>query len=169
MQPHTLSPATLANIQELIESNYAGRDELYAAVETLDDDARKNVCRRLAEHLGGHAAELEQILLSNGDERFDPTSVEFIDHLSERMFLKIVKDQQGEANVLKAIEQCERNLKEKYDQMLRSTPESEAVGILERQRDEVEFGEQILHTMHDPPDEKPSDGASLDGTASPES
>ena len=36
-----LDKVTLAKIQELIEANFTGRDELYAAAESLDDEARK--------------------------------------------------------------------------------------------------------------------------------
>ena len=147
MVPRMLSHSTLARIRHLIEANFAGRDELYAALETLDDDARKNICKRLAEHLAGHAVELSQILLANGHGKYDLSEVEFIDHLAERTFLEMVKDIYGESRVLAAIEQCERNLKDKYDRMLTSMPEVETEGILQHQRGEVEFGEQVLHTM----------------------
>jgi hypothetical protein len=147
MIPRKLNHSTLKAIRELIEANFAGRDELYAAVETLDDDARRNICVRLAEHLAGHAAELSQILLANGRSEYKLSEVEFIDYLAERTFLEMVKDVHGETRVLASIEQCERNLKEKYDRMLTSIPEAEIAGILQHQRGEVEFGEQVLHTM----------------------
>jgi hypothetical protein len=147
MIPRILNQSTLKSIRELIEANFAGRDELYAAVETLDDDARRNICTRLAEHLAGHAIELSQILLANGHSKYALSDIEFIDHLTERTFLEMVKDMHGESRVLASIEQCERNLKEKYDQLLNSMPEEEIAGILQDQRGEVEFGEQVLHTM----------------------
>ncbi|MHB0958517.1 MAG: hypothetical protein ACYC0X_16790 [Pirellulaceae bacterium] len=149
MVPRQLSEPTLAKIRELIEANFAGRDEMYAAAETFDDVARKNICKRLAEHLAAHAVELNQILLVNGHGRYDLADVEFIDHLSERTFLEMVKELHGEKRVVTAIEQCERNLKEKYDRMLESMPEAEAEDVLGRQRDQVEFGEQVFHTMQE--------------------
>lgn len=150
MLPHTLSESTLAKIRALIEANFAGRDELYAAMETLDDDMKKNMCQRLAEHLADHAAELEQILLANAENaegHYDLNDIEFIDQLSERTFLEMVKDLHGEQRVVAAIEQCERKLKELYDRLLASTPEPEAEGVMQRHRKDVEFGEQVLHTM----------------------
>jgi uncharacterized protein (TIGR02284 family) len=151
-----LSGSTLDKIRVLIDANFSGRDELYAAAESLDDEARKGVCRRLAEHLADHAAELEQILLASSDRGIDELDADFIDHLSERTFLEMVKDLHGESRVLAENEQCERNLKEKYDRMIRATSESEAEGVLKRHRDDVEFAENVLHAMQAPPDSAPS-------------
>jgi uncharacterized protein (TIGR02284 family) len=157
MTLHQLSASTLERIRELIDANFTGRDELYAAVETLDDEARKGVCRRLAEHLADHAAELEQILLASSERGLDDFDAAFIDNLSERAFLEMVKELHGEARVLAEIEQCERKLKEKYDQMIQATSERDAEGVLKRQRDDVEFAEHVLHSMQEPPSKAPSD------------
>jgi hypothetical protein len=162
MMYHQLSGPTLDRIRELIDANFSGRDELYAAVETLDDEARKVVCRRLAEHLADHAAELEQIVLASSDRGIDMTDPDFIDHLSERTFLEMVKDLHGESQVLAEIEQCERNLKEKYDRMIRATSEQDAEGVLKRHRDDIEFAEHVLHAMQEPPDAPPSDDRNAD-------
>jgi hypothetical protein len=163
MRPYALSESTLTKIRELVEANFAGRDELYAAVETLDDGASKDICRRLAEHLAAHGTELAQILIANQDFQFDLADIEFIDDLSERTFLEMVKEVHGEACVLASIEQCERNLKNKYERMLKSMPETkadaEAGAVLQRQRDQVEFGENVVHTMHKATD-KPNDADS---------
>ena len=155
MTPYHLNQTTLAKIRELIEANFAVRDELYAAAESLDDEARKKVCRRLADHLGGHAAELQQILLSTNSDVVDVADVDFVDYIAEQTFLTMVRELHGSARVIAAVEQSERNLKGKYDEALQSVPEREAEGVLERQRSDVEFGEQVLHCMQDNPDVKP--------------
>jgi hypothetical protein len=112
MRNHRLGDATLAKIRELIEANFAGRDELYAAAETLDDEARKKVCRRLAEHLAGHAVELEKIALASSED-IDIADVEFIDYIAEEAFLHMVKELHGSSRVIASVEQCEHNLKDK--------------------------------------------------------
>ena len=48
-------------VQKLIESSYAGRDELCAAAELLESGWRSHVCRRLGQLVAGHAAQLQQI------------------------------------------------------------------------------------------------------------
>jgi len=144
---HPLSHGTLMSIRELAEANFAGRDELYAAVATVDDAPRKNICKQLADHLAAHGTELRQILVSSGHGDFDVADYQFLDHLTERMFLEMVKEVHGESSVLAAIEQCERNLKDRYDRTLESVPEQDAAGLLQRQRNQVEFGEQVAQTM----------------------
>ncbi len=57
---------TLVKIQKLIEGNFAGRDELYAAAESLDSGSREHICRRLADHLAANAIELQQLLVASG-------------------------------------------------------------------------------------------------------
>ena len=78
MSPTQLNRIALRKIQELIEANFAGRDELQAAAESLDDDARQRVCRRLANHLASHAAELQQIVTACGAEPAGPLDMEVI-------------------------------------------------------------------------------------------
>lgn len=63
MSLRNLDNETLAKIQGLVEVRFSGRDKLYSVASHLDDSQRSSVCRKLADHLAGHAAELQQILL----------------------------------------------------------------------------------------------------------
>jgi hypothetical protein len=71
-----LDQSTLVKFQELIEVNFTGRAELYAAADSLEDKARQQVCRRLADHLAaGHAVELQQLLTACGVHPTEPFDV----------------------------------------------------------------------------------------------
>jgi hypothetical protein len=65
--------------QDVLRTALASRDALmFAASARVDDDTLRRFCRAVADHLGGQAAELSQLLvahgcrpLSPGDERLD--------------------------------------------------------------------------------------------------
>lgn len=138
-----LDQVTLAEIQKLVEANFAGRDELYAAAGKLDDEARKQVCRKLADHLGGHAAELQQVLLAHGTEPVGPSE---IPALADALF-DLVKATRGPSGVIGAAEKCEHDVKEEYDCAIDAAASKDAEELLHKQREEVEFGEQVLRSM----------------------
>jgi hypothetical protein len=144
MVPYALDANTLAAIRRLVESNYVGRDELYAAADVLDNDARQSVCRRLAEFLAAHAAELQQILLGCHAK---PVEIEDIPVVAEHGLFDILKARGGSAGVIAAAERCEHAVKEEYDRAVEATADDRAKGVLHRQRKDVEFGEQVLHVM----------------------
>lgn len=146
MVPRELDKQTLEAIRRLVEANYVGRDMLYAAAEMMDDDTRDSVCRRLAEFLAGHAAELQQILMGCGAK---PVEIEDIPAVAELVLFDLVKANRGEAGVIEAAECCEQSVEEKYDQAVDDAQNSEAQAIMERQKKDVEFGEQVLRTMRD--------------------
>jgi uncharacterized protein (TIGR02284 family) len=141
-----LSPQTLDRIQQLISANFAVRDELYAAARSLDDEARQQVCRRLAEHLAGHAVELQQILTASGERPVGPLDM---NSLAEALF-ESAKQSHGESGVLAAAVEREHNLKEDYDRALDYVSQPQAENVLKRQREGVEFGEQVLRGMSAP-------------------
>lgn len=141
-----LNPETLVKIQQLIVANFAGRDELYAAAQSLDDSARQQVCRRLAEHLAGHAVELQQILTASGQKPAGPLDLDYIAHA----LCESAKKSRGEQGVLATAAERERVLKEDYDRALNTMSHPQAENVLRRQREEVEFGEQVLHGMRGP-------------------
>jgi uncharacterized protein (TIGR02284 family) len=148
MLPTELRPEDLGKFQELIEANFTGRDELYAAARSMDDEARQQVCRRLAEHLAGHAAELQQIVAASGSDPAEPLDVEPI---AEALF-ELAKMNHGERGVIDSAIEGERNLRKEYDRAIEDTSNPEATNTLHRQRDDVEFGEQILRGMERPVD-----------------
>ena len=141
-----LDQVTLTEIQKLVEANFAGRDELHAAAEKLDDEARKQVCRRLADHLGGHAAELQQVLLAHGAEPVGPGD---IPALADALF-DLVKATRGPSGVIGTAEECEHDVKEEYDRAIDAASSKDAEGLLRKQRDEVEFGEKVLRSIKEP-------------------
>ena len=143
MPPTKPDRKALEKIQKLIEANFAGRDELQAAAESLDDEARQRVCRQLADHLAGHAAELQQIVTACGAEPTGPLDLESI---ASALF-DLAKMNSGERGVLKAVAEGEDNLKADYDRAIDAVSDQETEDMLRRQRDEVEFGEQVLRGM----------------------
>lgn len=152
MPPIELSRVALDRIQELIQANFTGRDELYAAAESLDDESRQRVCRRLAEFLAGHAVDLQQIVTAQGVEPAGPLDIESI---AQTLF-DLAKLNRGEPGVLQAAAEGERDLKESYDRAIDAAAGPESEDLLRRQRDDVEFGEQILRDMGQASGGKPS-------------
>jgi len=144
------NPATLDKIQQLITANFAGRDELYAAARSLDNDARQRVCQRLAEHLAGQAVELQQILTASGQRPTGPLDMNW---LADALF-ESAKRAGGERGVLHTAVACEQTLKEGYDRALNDLSHPQAENVLKRQRDGVEFGEQVLRGMETPGERK---------------
>lgn len=130
-------------MQRLIEQNFTGRDELYAAAESLDDEDGGRVCRRLAEHLADHAIYLQQILAANGYVPLEPTD---IPELTIRLF-DLVKSQKTSKAVIAAAENCEHVVRDAYDDAIDSTENQQLGGLLREQREDVEFGEEVLRAM----------------------
>ena len=60
---NTIDQATVEKVQDLIRTNLASRDTLYAMADKLSGPAGEKVCRRLADELGGNVADLQQLLL----------------------------------------------------------------------------------------------------------
>ena len=141
-----LNSETLDKIQKLIVANFAVRDELYAAAASLDHDARQQVCNRLAEHLAGHAVELQQILIASGQTPAEPLDL----HVMAQAVYEWAKKSHGEPGVLDTAANRERDLKENYDQALDDMSHPQAENVLQRQRKEVKFGEQVLDGMRGP-------------------
>jgi uncharacterized protein (TIGR02284 family) len=151
-----LDEATLRKLQRLVEANFAGRDELYAAANSLNSADRENVCKRLAEHLAANAIELQQILAASGA---DPASPPDTQAVAKRLF-QLAKANRGSERVLDAAESCEINLKYEYDLAIQDTPNREAEAMLERQRDDVEFGQRMIRSMKKSWDSTESDRVS---------
>lgn len=147
-----LSPQMITRIEELVDASFCGRDELYAAAKTLDDERRSRICHQLAEHLAGHAIELQQLLTVNRHQPPQPIDT----YAVAEAFFQLAMNRDGEAEVLKIAENCERTVKERFEKVIESAPEGDTSAILSRQRDNIEFGEQVLQSMQEPPP-KPQD------------
>ena len=109
---------------------------------------RSRVCRKLADHLAGHAAELQQLLLANGGDHIEPLDMYSV----AEAFFTAAKRREGEAGVLSVAEECERIVKERFDEVIEVTKRDDTAAMLERQRDDIEFGERVLQTMQDLPE-----------------
>jgi uncharacterized protein (TIGR02284 family) len=143
MMLRLMDRATLPCLQDLIQANFAGRDRLYAAAATLDDRAQKTVCRRLADQLADHAAELQQVVLANAG---DPGDCDETYLAAESLFDEVWQGS-GEPGVLRTAEDYEREMKQRYDAAIEQTSDREVEGLLRRHRNNIEFGEYVLCCM----------------------
>ena len=143
MQPRELDKKTLDKIRELVEANFGGRDELYAAAESLDDQDAERVCRRLAEHLAGHATDLQHILAACGHEVTGPLD---IDDIVAALF-ESIKQQQGAPGIFEVAEGKQRDLKRGYDRAIEETTTEDTKELLRGQRNQIEFAESVLRRM----------------------
>ncbi len=138
-----LNQEAMGRIQKLIEANFTGRDELYAAAQSLDDEARRRVCRRLADHLAGHAAELQQIVTACGVPPAEPLDTESMAHA----LFELAKMNHGEQGVLDAAAHGEQNLKDEYERAIDATSDRRTESVLHRQKKDVTLGEEVLRGM----------------------
>ncbi len=143
MLPKPLEQKTLAWLQELLELDFAGRDELYAVADSLENEDCREICRRLAEFLAGHAAELQQIVVGSGNDPAGPLDLDEIAHA----LIEGIKSHRGNSGVLGVAETVEREVRQEYDRAIRSTDDRDAEGMLQRQRQEIEFAERVLRTI----------------------
>jgi uncharacterized protein (TIGR02284 family) len=141
-----LRPETLEKIQQLIVANFAGRDELYTAADSLEEGAQQRVCRRLAEHLAGYAVELQQILTAAGERPAGPLDLSVLAHA----LYESARRTRGQQGVLAAAAEREHDLKVDYDRAMDNLSHPQAENLLRRQRDGVEFDEQVLHGLRGP-------------------
>lgn len=140
-----LTPYTILRIEALIEAIFAGRDELAAAATTLDDPRHDRTCRQLSDMLDRHAVELRQLLLPHG-KRLNPPA----DVLAQSIaFFEFAKARNGAAGVLRIAANCYRLVRDQYDMVLDTNPESSLTSTLHRQRLLVEVGCQTLHTLRE--------------------
>lgn len=154
MFPHNMPPEALEQIQKLVEANFAGRDELNAAAASIDDDRRKAIVRQLADHLADHAIELQQIVTANGQKAWVPESIYSI----AGALFDLITANRGPDGVIAAAERCEQNVVQAYDKAIAATQDPDTEGMLRRQRDEAEFGKNVLHCMSELlPDESATD------------
>ena len=146
MRLKNLDDTTLSKIQEMVEVTFAGRDRLYSAASHLDDEDRSEICRELADHLAGHAAELQQILTATGNDPKGPLDF----HGIVDALLESIRSQSGDSGVLDAAEKYTHEVKEDFDQAIEDTPDPDAREVLRHHRNGVEFGERVLRNLGRP-------------------
>ncbi len=140
-----IDQATLDGIQDLIRTNLVSRDSLYAAAKNLDSETLQRICRRLADELGGHVAELQQFLLVRHEQPIGPD-----DNVVSKLRVIVAEAlQQSPAEViaLEAGEKCTHELKKQYEEAIEHTGNRQAKGILHQQRKTVESGDDVLRAL----------------------
>jgi len=142
-----IDQSTLDAVQALIRTNLVSRDSLYAAADKLDGVALQNVCRRLADELGGHVADLQQLLLARGQTPVGPE-----DGLVKKLrfiVLDVLQQQQSAQQVVLEAEGREKSLKEEYDAAIGQSDDEQIKGLLHLQRKNAEFGGQVLEAIQE--------------------
>lgn len=146
MRLKNLDDKTLSKIQEMMEVTFAGRDKLYSAANHLDDEERRDICRKLADHLAGHAIQLQQILKATGSDPKGPLDI----HAIVDALLESIRSQSGDSGILDAAEKYTHEVKEDFDQAIEKTPDPDAREVLRHHRNGVAFGERVLRQMERP-------------------
>ena len=149
MRLKNLDDKTLSKIQEMVEVTFAGRDKLYSAANHLDDEERREICRQLADHLAGHAAQLQQILTASGNDPKGPLDI----HAIVDVLLESVCAHSGDSGVLDAAEKYTHEVKEDFDQAIEEIPDPDAREVLQHHRNGVEFGARVLRNLERPESE----------------
>ncbi len=135
------------HVRRLIAAGFAGRDELYAAAEALQDDGHRIVCDRLAAVLAGDATQLQQTLVRLGEEISDPTP-DSLESWDEAVFEE-AKRRQDETGVLNAAAAGMHRLRGCYEQALESPANVSLYRLLRMHCNDVVLSEQILRQMAD--------------------
>jgi len=151
MNDRKVDQESIQCLRRLIRSNFVARDELYAAARALDDEMLAEICRRLADDLGGNAADLQQLLAGLGAEPAEPDRVARRLH---EIVMEMLEQRQGQASVIAEAEAAEHQLREVYDEVIAATPDDQVEGLLKTQREDVVFGEKVLHKVKEA-DEEP--------------
>ncbi len=128
-----LDDATRTVVERLADATFAGRDELCAAADQCAEDAPRGLCRATADRLGGHGAELQQVLLAHGVEPTIPEDK--LGPASER-FARVAA-QRGTFGLMVAAEGCAIDIEKEYNRALRVAAGAEIRGMLAKQRTDV--------------------------------
>ena len=140
-----IDQTTLDELQDLIRTNLVARDSLYTAAENLDNETLQKICRRLADELGGHVAELEQFLLANHAQPVDPDDK--VVSLLRAIVLDALQQDSATVTALRMGEKCAQQLKSQYQEAIENTGNRRAQGLLHQQQKTVESGEDVLHAL----------------------
>jgi hypothetical protein len=130
------------SIQDLLVELFRVRDSLSASADMLADVDQCFICRKLSSQIGGNAADLQQIVFASGALPVEPRS-----DYSVRKSLSTALKRNGPPGVLKKVEHAERVLFEKYEQAMRRLDDPELTGLLEKQREDIEFADRVLSRL----------------------
>lgn len=141
---------TRQRIRALIQANFAGRDDLYAAADAFDSETLTLICRKLAEDLAGNAMELQQIARAAGMEKVNYRKV---GSQLQADLTEMLQQRGGDQAVLEEAQECEQLIRAEYDQAIAETESPAVEEVLRRQREKVEFGESVIQEVRPPEDE----------------
>jgi uncharacterized protein (TIGR02284 family) len=144
MRHEPLDETTQQHLLTLIQANFAGRDDLYAAAEKLSSHSLSMICRRLADELADNAIELQQIALAAGIEDVD---VEEFGAQLQAELIEMIAARGGDKAVLAEAEECEQTVERVYDDAITNADANALGDVLERQRENVEFGKNVAHGL----------------------
>jgi uncharacterized protein (TIGR02284 family) len=142
-----IDQATLDKVQDLIRTNLVSRDSLYAAADKLDGPALQMICRRLADELGGHVVDLQQVLLGRGQKPVGPE-----DELVKKLrfvVVEVLKQRPSSQQVVIEAEGRTRLLKKKYDAAIDHAEDGPIKSLLHKQRQNTEFGGEVLEAIEE--------------------
>lgn len=130
------------SIQELLIELFRARDKLCAAADVLTDADERYICRQLSCQHGGNAADLQQIVSASGVRPAGPRTERDV-----RQSLSSIQQLVGPNGVLDAAEQTEQMLTGKYEQAMRHVNDPQVAGLLDRQREDVEFADCVFRRL----------------------
>jgi len=142
--------ATLQHIVALIQANFAGRDDLYAAADALGSSTLSLICRRLAEDLASNAIELQQMALAAGIGEVD---INDIGSGLQAELMETLGQREGDIAVLEEVEACEQLIEHEYDQAIEQSA-GDVEDVLRRQRNNVHFGQSLVRELRSSNDQR---------------
>jgi uncharacterized protein (TIGR02284 family) len=144
IRPHSLDAKTIEQLRRIVAQTYAGRDDLYAAADSLNDEDLVTVCRKLADELAANSETLQQIILMQGAEAVAP---ETITSLLTKELASYLRENAPKKLILAGAKDSQSKLRGEYDAAIEATEDSEAEALLRRQREDVDFGERVLRRL----------------------
>jgi len=138
--------STIDRLQALLNEMFRARDELYAAAESLADADESYICRRLADRLGGQAADLQQIIIASGFRPVEPRSQGDVEAMRAS-----IRSQPSDRGILEIVGQVEQLLTEQYDLAIEHLDDLEVADLLSKQREEAEFADCVVRRLKDTP------------------
>lgn len=136
--------STVTRLCELLPQLLKARDELYAAVDLIRDPEIQAICRWMGDRHGGHAAVVEQIIAASCGSA-NVTEPDYSATDVDSMLAKM-----GPPNLLWAIERCEHDVTERYDEAIREIKDLDVRDLLVRQRDDSVFADCVLRNLRTP-------------------
>jgi uncharacterized protein (TIGR02284 family) len=144
IRPHSLDSKTIARLRQLVVATYSGRDDLYTAAEQVGDDDLSVICRKLADNLAGHAADLEQIILMHNEE---PGFEDALTSTLSYEILQFLRKGRGDNGIISVVQKEQSDIQKQYDATIAAARDPAAHEVLEKQKKDVNFAERVLRRV----------------------